>query len=477
MYHNHNVKVQPPEYRLHKTEQSGRSFTMVHDKACDNNNNDEQPPAIAREDSEDYFDKSHEILLDTWNYGKSLYYEPSALLSVYDGLYRHPEGRTLSNRHQPFINPFTNYFLSRRNYQVKNQHVESRFVLSNLLNTAFFNNRFSPANTFRPFGRLSVRQPLLDSCLTASGDSGICAPGSVCSLFGGRPSGSCSLGKTCCINAINTCGATVTLNNTYWQSPSVAVNAPTICALNIKLDNNFVEQLGKPICQIRLDFVSFTIAQPTGGTCTDTFQVGGATTVAPITCGDNSGQHMYLDVPSSDVTSTDVQLMFNFATGTATPSSRSWNIKISLLPCGADYLAPVDCLQYFTAPTGRVSSFNWRDVPVSAIRQLNNQNYNICFRTELIDRQGYCTYDYLGIGSATDSATGLMGDRFCGEKLNTARAPGFNSSIQLCTKSKPFKVTFVTDGTEAAVVAPALVMVPADTNNVGFCLDYQERAN
>jgi hypothetical protein len=40
-----------------------------------------------------------------------------------------------------------------------------------------------------------------------------------------------------------------------------------------------------------LDFVSFTIAQPTAGTCTDTFQVGGATTVAPIICGDNSGQH------------------------------------------------------------------------------------------------------------------------------------------------------------------------------------------
>ena len=114
----------------------------------------------------------------------------------------------------------------------------------------------------------------------------------------------------------------------------------------------------------RLDFVSFTIAQPTGGTCTDTFQIGGVTTAAPIICGDNSGQHskfspptpsffcylkqqriickiyilVYLDVPSSEIISTDVQLMFNFATGTATPSSRSWNIKIALLPCGADYL-------------------------------------------------------------------------------------------------------------------------------------------
>ena len=49
------------------------------------------------------------------------------------------------------------------------------------------------------------------------------------------------------------------------------------------------------------------------------------------------------------------------------------------------FLAPVDCLQYFTASSGRVSSFNWMDVV--GTRQLNNQNYNICFRTELISSQ------------------------------------------------------------------------------------------
>lgn len=42
---------------------------------------------------------------------------------------------------------------------------------------------------------------------------------------------------------------------------------------------------------------------------------------------------------------------------------------------------------------------------------------------------------------------------------------------------KPFKITYVTDGTELAVGPPALVSTPADIDNVGFCLDYQERAN
>jgi hypothetical protein len=49
--------------------------------------------------------------------------------------------------------------------------------------------------------------------------------------------------------------------------------------------------------------------------------------------------------------------------------------------------------------------------------------------------QGYCTYDYLGISSATDSTTGLMGDRFCGEQLNTARAPNGSNLVAIIVES------------------------------------------
>ena len=108
----------------------------------------------------------------------------------------------------------------------------------------------------------------------------------------------------------------------------------------------------------RLDFVTFTTAQPTGGTCTDTFEVGGSSNIAPTICGDNSGQHskkrpvtfeflfsylvmcivriVYLDVPSSAISPTDVQLVFYFPSGTAATSL--WNIKIAMLPCEASYL-------------------------------------------------------------------------------------------------------------------------------------------
>ncbi|XP_059351709.1 uncharacterized protein LOC130689572 isoform X1 [Daphnia carinata] len=486
--------------------------------ACDSH--PEEQLQVSEHEPDYYLNYVRELVPDTLPYSERLYYQnvPGIFL-IYDNSYRQLEGRNRPNKHQTTVNPFEKYFIRKiANSDQRKSQAESRFILGSLLNAALFNNRFRPVNAFRPsLSRTSIRPSLLESCITPNGDAGVCTSGSVCAMFGGRPSGSCILGKVCCINEINSCGGTITLNNTYWQSPPTEILGSTICALNIKLDSKFLEQIAKPICQIRLDFVSFTIAQPIAGTCTDTFQVGGTSTAPPIICGDNSGQHMYLDVPSTDLTSSDIQLTFNFArTGTA--SSRLWNIKIALLPCGAPYLAPVDCLQYFTSPSGRVSSFNWKDVPVTAVRQLNNQNYNACFRTELIDRkkateicfsvcattnagagfsvttnaalagnsllglgnnvQGYCTYDFLGIRSATDSITGLAGDRFCGEHLNTARAPlGASTSIQLCTPIKPFKVIYVTDGTEAAVGAPALVATPADTNNVGFCIDYQERAN
>ncbi|EFX72900.1 hypothetical protein DAPPUDRAFT_308002 [Daphnia pulex] len=258
---------------------------------------------------------------------------------------------------------------------------EDRLGFGNLGANLFSSLFTLPTRPFKPFANLVVNR--MDACSSSSGDTGICTSALACTLLSRKPSGSCNLGRVCCVHVLATCGGTVTLNNTYWQSPSTPVSAPSTCALTVRLDSTLAEQASL-ICQIRLDFVSFTTAQPTAGTCTDTFQVSGATTVAPTICGTNDGQHMYLDVPSSARTPTDVRLTFNFAAGTAT---RSWKIKMALLPCGATYLAPIDCLQYFSAASGRVKSFNWQDVAGTATRQLNNQNYNICFRTELVSSQ------------------------------------------------------------------------------------------
>lgn len=44
--------------------------------------------------------------------------------------------------------------------------------------------------------------------------------------------------------------------------------------------------------------------------------------------------------------------------------------------------APDDCLQYFTGTSGKVWSFNWIDTAWTAPRQLANQDYKACFRSE-----------------------------------------------------------------------------------------------
>lgn len=51
------------------------------------------------------------------------------------------------------------------------------------------------------------------------------------------------------------------------------------------------------------------------------------------------------------------------------------------------FLAPADCLQYYTAATGSLSTFNWKDTSSTATRQLANQDYFMCFRTEVVNGQ------------------------------------------------------------------------------------------
>jgi hypothetical protein len=79
---------------------------------------------------------------------------------------------------------------------------------------------------------------------------------------------------------------------------------------------------------------------------------------------------VYLDVPSSASTPTDVQLNFNFAAGTAT---RSWKIKMALLPCGATYLGKnkiQDILLKIDSQITSTISFN-----VSQLRQIVSNTF------------------------------------------------------------------------------------------------------
>jgi hypothetical protein len=140
------------------------------------------------------------------------------------------------NKLRPSKNPFKNYFnrgesdlkifsMSRWNQfklinstpdpaDEKENTLEGRLggLGASLVNTGLFNNRFTPANTWRPLVTLAKLVPIsvnpnsnnplgtFNTCTSPSGDEGICTPGAVCSLFGGRPGSSCNQGQVCCIS-------------------------------------------------------------------------------------------------------------------------------------------------------------------------------------------------------------------------------------------------------------------------------------
>ena len=66
---------------------------------------------------------------------------------------------------------------------------------------------------------------------------------------------------------------------------------------------------------------------------------------------------------------------------------RTWRIRVTQIPCSSVAKADQGCLQYFTGVNGRVKSFNFDTV---SGRQLSNQDYSACIRTE----RNFCGIQY-----------------------------------------------------------------------------------
>ncbi|EFX73047.1 hypothetical protein DAPPUDRAFT_325676 [Daphnia pulex] len=238
-------------------------------------------------------------------------------------------------------------------------------VLAKVINRAVMNNRFNSTKLYRSLANRVTVEPtrhLLKhvsdnqiACVTTSpsgSDARIyCTTKFLCSLSGGRPKGPCIAGKVNYINPVKTFG------EIHWKQ-SANVSAQSTCILAVKTKSKLQQLLSKPICKIRLEFMSLSISQPTSGICTEAFPISQSSTVVPIRCDGKSRFNKHLDVLSSAVTANDVQLMFNFVAGTG---AISWNIVV--LPCRAFFLVG------------------------NATRRINDQTYTVCFRTELISEK------------------------------------------------------------------------------------------
>lgn len=145
-----------------------------------------------------------------------------------------------------------------------------------------------------------------------------------------------------------------------------------------------VNKCNSDICQLRIDFLDFSLAQPNGdGVCvTDYLSVTGGASRVPRICGENTGQHVYVDFGASTSITIAVE------TTASTAFNRQWHLKIAQIGCDSPTKGPSGCLQYYHESSGTVSSFNYLSAPnpapnaigVEGTRQLASTSYGICIR-------------------------------------------------------------------------------------------------
>jgi hypothetical protein len=246
------------------------------------------------------------------------------------------------------------------------------------------------------------------------------------------------------------------------------------------------------ICQIRLNFDAFDIAQPNTKTlqsvhpqgrtqCQNAqFTASSAGPASPTICGTNQAYHMILEA-SDDCN----MLNFNWVTNA---SPNSWNIHIMQISCTAKWKPPEGCLQYYTGTTGFIQSYNY-----AGGIHLANQDYNNCIRTE----RNFCSMQYTQVAttdfsmSSTTASTSITGDvctddyvviqggstanvvtanfdRFCGTFL--AATNGANAASTIFTQRMPFQLGVYTDGAEVDAAA-----APTEAS-AGFYIYYNQVA-
>lgn len=316
---------------------------------------------------------------------------------------------------------------------------------------------------------------------------GTCMSSYQCTTSGGVSKGTCVKGLAVCCLITRTCKATSSLNNTHFVNPSASNTELGACTLTINHMND-------NICQMRLDFISLELSQPdTNGNCaTDFLAVTGGVSDVPMICGSNSGQHIYYDVDpkGGPVKVTIDRLIISLKTNT-------WNIKITQIACNSRYRAPEGCLQYYTATAGTIRSFNFplTNIPVTATRQLANQDYGVCIKRA----DSYCGITYkrnTDLGNYGFTVSGqvlavdpvligtfdagsldsqcpkdyviIPGGRYTKYEPDPALYPadrycGLGFPYSVTTTSQPFVMYVRTDGDE----------LPDDAN-VGFSLDYRQ---
>lgn len=315
--------------------------------------------------------------------------------------------------------------------------------------------------------------------------TGYCYANNDCQSLNGTADGSCAHAFASCCYFTRSCDQKTITNITSFVNPGYPGTSKeeTECQITVDL-------ISKSVCQLKLDFQTLDLAQPSAeGVCeTDSLTIEGSLNDAglPTLCGNNTGQHIYVNIdPEGEGPAIKIK------TGTS-DFERKWNIIVTQIQCNSEDKAPDGCLQYYTAPSGVISSFNYKKPTADQITSedvnshLSGLDYSAC----LASRDGACSvawspdadsspYSLLMTGDALTetSSIGLemathvdcrdyisipngdygtgTGDQYCGL--------GFPSLVT--SSSTPFLLRVKTNGNETTDM---------DKSNVGFSLKYEK---
>lgn len=358
------------------------------------------------------------------------------------------------------------------------------FFFGNYVNCQLNNDNITEIQNSMTRGKFfplfSVIRFANSQCLASNNLNGTCFTRRECRDYGGTPSGTCANGHGICCVFQKTCSSTTNVNNTYFINPEypTTYEGQGRCTITVQRCNS-------NICQLRLDFLEFTLASPNAsGICDFEFLlVSGSGSIVPRICGENANQHLYVDFNGN----TPIMISVD----TNSKYKDRWNIRIQQLSCDSTYKAPNGCLQYYDSVSNIVTSFNYGTTqnpraPEFGTRQIANTNYGVCIRMA----QGYCAIEWSQTNSNSFSVSGdtgsfdstIIGTEYAaqagenctqdfviiphpfqnGIAIGTERFCG-NGFVTKTSYSKPFVLYVITNGNEFEEV-----------ENKGFSLTYRQ---
>ncbi|KAK0080535.1 hypothetical protein PV325_013798 [Microctonus aethiopoides] len=258
----------------------------------------------------------------------------------------------------------------------------------------------------RFFPLFSIVRFANSECSGTNAFNGTCFTRKECANYGGSIAGTCANKLGVCCTFRKECGTITNSNNTYFVNPNYysSYQGGERCMIT-------VYPCTTDICQLRLDFLEFSLSQPNAsGVCDNDFLlIAGAARTYPRICGENAGQHVYVEFNGANpiIISIDTNVDYSFA--------RKWNLRIQQIGCDSPWQAPNGCLQYYNMISGTVTSFNYGtttnprlplNFPFPGTRQIQNLNYGVCIDVAL----GYCGIEWSQLDSNSFSISGDSGN-------------------------------------------------------------------